>query len=229
MVNKESDVKKENNVTYTIITVVSLVLLIFGVSKSLGEDNDLNLEEEKKETVTIVKEENINKEVVLYESFILSNQKDKNAILRNSRLIQTRGKIKEGKLKFTASTTEKGIDEKQIHSIYFYIDTGKTGGHLGAFKKNSKVQKGEGTFNVLTSPYNNSFDLNDVKISVTPSGQKSINLIDRLNDNRTHYVGAFESTGIYGQLDDLHFEYTCAEDNIETETNENNCEISILK
>jgi hypothetical protein len=226
MQDKNTDIKKENNITYTIITFIALVFIGFAFYNSLSQKTE---EIEKQENMEVVNAQDKYKTLNLYENFILPNPGDRESIIKNSRLVQTKGKIKEGKLNFKASVTEKGTDEKQIHSVYFYIDTGETGGHLGAFKKNSKVLRGEGTFSTSTSPYENSFDLKDIKISVTPSGQKSINILDRLNDNRTHYIGSFESTGIYGKLDYINIEYICEEDNPETELNENDCEITILK
>lgn len=149
-------------------------------------------------------------EVELYKDFVMDQPINRESIVSISRVLQVSGRIASGSLIVRASATPLGYDKTRRHSVYFYIDDGSTGGHLGA--KQEKGLVADGYFTIDSSPFNATYPLDRVKVSLAPDGQTAIDVLRRLNDGQKHYIGAFVATGKYGSLDKLVIRYECESD-----------------
>jgi hypothetical protein len=159
------------------------------------------------------------KRISLYESFIMTQPINGTNIVDISQIVQVEGEIESATLAYNASTSaENGKNNNRRHTVYFYIDNGRTGGHLGA-----NYQEGIPTGDFFTfskTPYEKRYALEEVPLSIFPNGPThNVDVEAILNDNERHYIGAFVSTGVYGVLNDMWIEYYC-----KTET----CSISLL-
>jgi len=155
--------------------------------------------------------------LVLYKTFILAPITP-DTIKRASYRVKLNGVIKTGTLVVDASVTNYGYDKTRVHSVYFYVDDGNSGGHLGAVRKNAQII--DGGFTMETSPYHKEFDLNNISLAYGVDKLRTIKLADVLNDQQPHWIGAFVDTGIYGQLDKLEIKYVCAT---------SKCELGVVK
>ena len=145
--------------------------------------------------------------ILLYNHFIMAGPITPDAIRKSSYRIQVDGKLQSAELHVEASPTSFGTDKTRIHTVYFYIDDGNTGGHLASRRENAQIV--EGGFRIGDPPY--VLNLNMDTISVAKGVDEKINIhpLATLNDGQPHWVGAFVSTGIYGSLDYLEIRYTC--------------------
>ncbi len=157
--------------------------------------------------------------IALYHNFVMSLPITPKNIVAYSYRVKATGKLATGQLIVKASATNFGYDETRVHSVYFYIDDGRTGGHLGATRRNSKIT--EGGFTLKESPIERTFDLTGVPVAYGSDGQQTLRVLQTLNDNQQHWIGAFVSTGIFGSLDLLEIRYTCEQ--------ESNCSIDLVK
>jgi hypothetical protein len=149
--------------------------------------------------------------IVLYQNFVMSVPITPDNIVKYSYRIKGIGKIASGKLVVRASATANGYDPTRIHSVYFYIDDGRTGGHLDA-TRNGNGQITSGGFTLKESPYNKSFDLDAVPVSSAINQSKNLRVLQTINDEKPHIIGAFVSTGVFGSLDLLQIDYACEKD-----------------
>lgn len=148
-------------------------------------------------------------EIKLYENFIMTDPINTQNIIDISRVIRVTGTVDRAVLKIRASASEYNNDPTRRHTVYFYIDDGENGGHLGVEKKNDLYFGGY--FTSKDGKFLREFDLRTTQISVSPDGSRMIDFLSILNDGKPHYVGSFVSTGIYGVLDSLSIEYSCVE------------------
>ena len=149
--------------------------------------------------------------IVIYDNFIFEDIISPPNILKNSRIIRLEGEIDTGTLFVKADVRpEYCWDETRKHSVYFYIDSGQTGGHLDAVRENAVIVKGG--FTNLEAPYENTFNLNTVPVSQRVNGYTTIDVIEMLSDHKPHYIGAFVATGKCGVLNELRIDYTCTKE-----------------
>lgn len=159
----------------------------------------------------------------LYSDFIFSGKISSDRIIENSRRIHVDGIIGTANLKVRASVSEFNGDLNREHSVYFYIDSGDYGGHLGLTHVDGKIVSGtfsaadgeppqlEETYNLQMLPLGELDSTEDV----------SMDVVQILNSKPDHHIGAFVTTGLYGVLNDLVIEYECAPGS--------DCNISLLK
>lgn len=166
-------------------------------------------------------DQNEDKKITLYKDFIFRDSVTSESIVNQSRLIKVTGTIKSAELFVKANTTEYGYDTNRKHTVYFYIDSGQQGGHIGVIKENNLVVSGDFFTKESENGLEKYYHLDALPLS-TSNGQQTLNVINVLNAQQNHYIGAFVSTGIYGVLDELSIEYTCADSTPD-------CEISILR
>lgn len=143
----------------------------------------------------------------IYDHFIMTAPITFENIRKFSYRIQADGKIKSATLHVEASPTSFGKDKTRIHTVYFYIDDGDTGGHLASRRENAKIV--EGGFKIGDAPYVLDLDMDTMSVAKGVDEKINIHPLDTLNDGKPHFVGAFVSTGIYGSLDDLQIRYIC--------------------
>lgn len=148
--------------------------------------------------------------LVLYRDFVMAESINPGTIVKNSYRIKLNGKIASGRLYVQASATNRGYDQDRVHSIYFYIDDDRTGGHLGATRQNSTIVSGGFTIRG-GGKFKDNFDLNNVPVAFGVDGKQYLRIVDVLNDGMPHYVDAFVSTGVFGSLDELRIDYVCAD------------------
>ena len=128
------------------------------------------------------------KSIMLYDDFVFEEIINTPNIIKNSRIIQTYGEIGSGKLVVNAEArTDWCWDTARIHSIYFYVDDGSTGGHLGAVKKDARIISGG--FTNKQSPYKEEFDMSIVPISKEVNGSTTLDLIKILGEYLFMYSG----------------------------------------
>lgn len=149
------------------------------------------------------------KRLSLYSSFVMTQPITTDNIIDISHVIRVHGEIKSAQLNVLAGVTqENGNEENRTHTIYFYVDNGLSGGHLGAEYENGKPTKD--FYTAKTTPFAEKYDLTRLPLSLFPNGPtNTINVQQILNDGKSHYVGAFVSTGIYGVLKNMWIEYQC--------------------
>ncbi len=153
-----------------------------------------------------------NNNLYLYASFIMSQPINRDSIVNISRIIKVKGKIKNSHLNYIASVTaENGDNEDRKHTVYFYINDGNTGGHIGADYLNG-APSGD-FFTAKNSPHPKKYDLDSLPLSRFPNGPTAlVNVEDILNDGKNHYIGSFVSTGIFGVIQKMWIDYECVED-----------------
>lgn len=155
----------------------------------------------------VIKQDSSSGSIRLYDHFIMTAPITAENIRKYSYRIQVDGKIKSATLHVEASPTSFGKDKTRIHTVYFYIDDGETGGHLASRRENAKIV--EGGFKIGDSPYSLDLDMDTISVAKGVDEKINIHPLRTLNDGKPHFVGAFVSTGIYGSLDDLEIRYTC--------------------
>ncbi|MDO8468500.1 MAG: hypothetical protein Q7S29_01960 [Candidatus Peribacter sp.] len=145
--------------------------------------------------------------IKLFDHFIMSAPITPENIRQYSYRIQEEGKVATATLHVEASPTGFGTDKTRIHTVYFYIDDGRTGGHLASRRENTRIV--EGGFKIGDPPY--VLDLDFANFSVARGIDEKIDIhpLQILNDGQPHWIGAFVATGIYGSLDNLEIRYTC--------------------
>lgn len=180
----------------------------FDPSDYLGDDSQFNQFTDLK---------NQGKYIEIYNSLVTPEVVTTNDIVALSRRIRTYGEFDNAYLFVSAGSGDDG-KLKDGESVYFYIDTGDSGGHLIKAKTllipEEKVDTTHSTFLygaanlVLTSiPYE---DENTPVI-------RTLNLLDVLNDenhgyDRKHYLGAFVSSSRADPtLYELGIAYSCVE------------------
>lgn len=149
--------------------------------------------------------------IILYQGLVIQETITPDVIRKNSRRIRINGELASGStLVVKASTTTRGYDQYRKHTVYFYIDNGKTGGHLDATRKDGVIQVGGFTI-AEGGKYNKTFELNKVPISYGMDGKTDLNVLNILKDNQPHWIGAFVATGIFGSLDEFRIDYICVQ------------------
>ncbi len=147
--------------------------------------------------------------IVLYEDFVFEDIISSPNIVKNSRIIRLEGELSSGTLYVKASARpEYCWSEERIHSVYFYVDNGETGGQIDAERENAIIVKGG--FTIKESPYEDTHKLTAVPVSKRVNGNTTIDVLAALSDNKPHYIGAFVSTGKCGILNELRIDYTCS-------------------
>jgi hypothetical protein len=151
-------------------------------------------------------------ELTLYNDFIFTGEINSERIINNSRQIKITGELESAQMKIRASASEFNGDNLREHTVYFYIDSGDQGGHIGLKHENGEIISG--TFKQADGEPPQLEVIYD--LSILPLGQikdlnpsMNLNVVDILNSKETHYIGSFVSTGIYGILNELTIEYQC--------------------
>jgi hypothetical protein len=145
--------------------------------------------------------------IQLYSDFVMTASIDANSIRDISHRIQLEGKLSDGFFEVEAAPTNFGTDTTRIHTVYFYVDDGKTGGHLEARRVDSRIV--EGGFKIGDPHYSLNINAKKFVVARGSSELKEIRFIDIMNDQQPHWVGSFVATGIYGVLENFVFHYTC--------------------
>ena len=157
--------------------------------------------------------------VKLYENFetpldIKTNPSD--TIIKNSRRIETSGQFEQAYLYVKASVQADSFRTLgQGESIYFYIDTGDTSGHL--IKSRSLKLHPEDLDNGVSYYLYRTSNLDLTSIPYNENNTPVISrlsILDVLNSenggyNRRHYLGSFVSSNAQGILLELGIAYKC--------------------
>lgn len=146
--------------------------------------------------------------ITLYDDFVFDDIISSPNIIKKSRIIRLEGKLESGSLYVKASARPEFCwDKARKHSIYFYIDSGDNGGHIDTERKDAVIVRGGFTNDDKT--YENTFPLTTVPVSKRVNGYTTIDVLSILDDQKSHYIGAFVATGKCGILDELRIDYTC--------------------
>ncbi len=132
-----------------------------------------------------------------------------------SRRIETKGKFEKAYLYVSAGIEEKNNPLTNLDSIYFYFDTGKTGGHLLRIKTLPIELETDSTELLYDA---NNIPVINLPYTDNPKAERitRLNLLEILNSenggyNRKHYIGAFISTTKFGNILNLSIAYKCVE------------------
>lgn len=143
-------------------------------------------------------------------------------ILRNSKKIKVSGNLENVYMYIRATVLDKEWSLLRKNSIYFYLDSGTQGGHLGAIRKtrqSSELQDYEGdniegVFLSRDVPVEFVLDLTkeiQVSANIGSTGSRPVNFFDKLKSVGTHYLYAYVSKRKYGRIEELSFLYSCKE------------------
>lgn len=171
-----------------------------------GVDQDCRGGDEKLDTGGVS-----GKSLILFNNFTFSGDVTSDRIIENSRVIKVAGTLETAYLKVRASTSEFNGDRNRLHTVYFYLDDGEQGGHLNLKHENGELRSG--TFSEADGrppQLEEIYDLSALHLGQLHSTESQIlDVVDHLNDQENHYIGAFVSTGIYGILNEMTLEYEC--------------------
>jgi len=141
----------------------------------------------------------------LKQKVITPNVVTKDFIINKSVKISTSGKFKDIYIFVEAATGNPLRNINQYESIYFYVDSGKNGGHL-LRNKSLSMPAGNGAYTSLL--YKDVIPLIQLPYDESKP-PKSLDLKSIMNITGVHFVGGFVSTLSYGELRKITIGYTC--------------------